>query len=59
MIVHYEGKLNEKKINNKINSDNQSFYVLPIAAVYDFNFHYPECSMEILKLTSYIEKQNR
>ena len=49
MIVHYEGKLKEKK-NNKIYSDNQSFYALPIAAVYDFNFHYPECSMEILKL---------
>ena len=58
MIVHYEGKLNEKKNNNKINSNNQSFYALPITAVYDFNFHYPECSMEILKLTSYIKNLN-
>jgi hypothetical protein len=48
MIVHYEGKLNEKKIN----SENQSFYVLPMDAVYDFDFHYPECSEEILKLMS-------
>jgi len=31
---------------------NQSFYTLPMAAVHDFAFHYPEYSKEILKLTN-------
>ena len=41
VILHYEGKLNENEI--------KSFYALPMDAVYDFDFHYPECSMKIFE----------
>ena len=51
VIVHYDGKLNEEEIR-KINLGNPSFYTLSMAAVYNFDFYYPESSMEIFK---YIE----
>ena len=49
IIAHYDGKINEEVIINKININNPSFYALPMDAVDDFDFHYPEYSMEIFK----------
>ena len=40
-ILHYDGKLNEEGI--------KPFYALPMDAVYDFDFYYPECSMKIFE----------